>query len=56
MMIWREVCWRDIDVRAIVVLNDDLRDFLNYLICKPKIFVLPLLYLSDSELVSLIHV
>jgi hypothetical protein len=55
-MIWRQICRPIIDVVAILVLNDDLRDFGNYLICKPEIFVSTFLYLSDSEFVSLLHV
>ena len=56
MMIWRQVCRCDIDVRAILVLNEDLRDSGSYVICKPEIFVGTLVYLGDSELISLKHV
>jgi hypothetical protein len=55
-MIWRQVCWRYIYVSAIVVLDDDLRDSGSYMICKPEIFVSTLIYLGNSEIVSLIHV
>jgi hypothetical protein len=56
MMIWREVCLRDIDFIAIVVLNDDLRDSGIYVISKPEICVFTFLDLSNSDFVSLCHV
>jgi hypothetical protein len=56
MMIWRQVCRPCTEVISIVVLNDDLRKSRRIEISIPEIFVVILLYLGDSEVVSLPHV